>query len=126
MPSRTVEDYLKRLYLEQQRAPDQLVLMGRLAAAVDVVPGSATSMVKALAEAGLVMYEPRRGVRLSPGGERLALHILRRHRLIELFLVQVLGLDWSEVHAEAEELEHVVSDAVLDRIDKHLDHPNVD
>jgi DtxR family Mn-dependent transcriptional regulator len=91
-----------------------------------VVPGTATSMVKALADSGLVTYEPREGVRLTSGGEQLALHVLRRHRLVELFLVKVLGLDWSEVHDEAEELEHVISDKVLARIDQYLGHPSVD
>ena len=100
--------------------------MGRLAAAMNVVPGTATSMAKALADAGLVRYEPRAGVRLTARGEQLALHVLRWHRLLELFLVRVLGLDWSAVHAEAEQLEHAVSDAVLDRIDAVLGHPTVD
>jgi DtxR family Mn-dependent transcriptional regulator len=83
-------------------------------------------MIKTLADSGLVSYEPRSGVRLTAGGEQLALHVLRRHRLIELFLVQTLGLDWSEVHAEAEELEHAISDKVLERIDAHLGRPSVD
>jgi DtxR family transcriptional regulator, Mn-dependent transcriptional regulator len=126
MPSSTVENYLKQLYLEQLNTPGELVPMGKLAAAMDVVPGTATSMVKTLADSGLVEYEPRGGVRLTRGGEQLALHVLRRHRLVELFLVQVLGLDWSEVHAEAEELEHSISDKVLDRIDAYLGHPRAD
>jgi DtxR family Mn-dependent transcriptional regulator len=126
MPSSTVENYLKQLYLEQQHAPDRLVQMGRLATLMGVVPGTATSMIKTLADSGLVSYEPRSGVRLTAGGEQLALHVLRRHRLIELFLVQTLGLDWSEVHAEAEELEHAISDKVLERIDAHLGRPSVD
>jgi DtxR family Mn-dependent transcriptional regulator len=91
-----------------------------------VAPGTATAMMKALAEAGLVHYEPRGGASLTPTGRRLALHVLRRHRLIELFLVQVLGLDWSEVHDEAEELEHAISEKVLSRIDAILGHPSVD
>jgi DtxR family Mn-dependent transcriptional regulator len=122
----TVENYLKQLYLEQQHSPDQLVPMGKLATIMRVVPGTATSMVKALADSGLVTYEPREGVRLTPGGEQLALHVLRRHRLVESFLVNVLGLDWSEVHDEAEELEHAISDKVLARIDEYLGHPSVD
>ena len=128
MPSPTVENYLKQIYLEQQQAaaPDELVPMGKLATAMGVVPGTATSMVKALADSGLVAYEPRGGARLTRGGEQLALHVLRRHRLVELFLVKVLGLDWSEVHAEAEELEHAISDKVLERIDALLDRPRVD
>jgi DtxR family Mn-dependent transcriptional regulator len=127
MPSITVENYLKKLYSLQQRdAADDLVLMGRLAAAMGVTPGTATTMVKTLDESGLVRYEPRGGVRLSPAGEKLALHVLRRHRLIELFLVQVLGFDWSEVHDEAEELEHAISDKLLQRIDAMLGHPTAD
>lgn len=126
MPSSTVENYLKQLYLEQQQSDERLVPMGRLASVMGVVPGTATSMVKALADSGLVTYEPRGGVRLTAGGEQLALHVLRRHRLVELFLVKVLGLDWSEVHDEAEELEHAISEKVLARIDEVLGHPQVD
>src|SRR5215813_10975620 len=126
MPSITVENYLKQIYLEQQQTTDELVPMGRLATAMGVVPGTATSMIKALADSGLVVYEPRTGARLTKGGEQLALHVLRRHRLLELFLVKVLGLNWSEVHTEAEELEHAISDKVLDRIDALLGHPSVD
>jgi DtxR family Mn-dependent transcriptional regulator len=126
MPSSTVENYVKRLYLEQQRSVERLVPLGRLAAAMGVVPGTVTAMVKALDEDGLVHYEPRSGVRLSRSGERLALHVLRRHRLLELFLVKVLGLDWSEVHDEAEVLEHAISEKVLQRIDTALGHPTFD
>lgn len=126
MATVTVENYLKTLLMEQQRQGEGLVAMGGLAAAMRVTPGTATSMVKTLEEAGLVEYQPREGVRLSPRGEKLALHVLRRHRLVELFLVEVLGLDWSEVHEEAEELEHAVSDKVLQRIDAKLGHPTVD
>lgn len=127
MPSSTVEDYLKQIYTEQQAADDDaLVPMGKLATAMGVVPGTATSMVKALADSGLVSYEPRGGTKLTRGGEQLALHVLRRHRLVELFLVKILGLDWSEVHAEAEELEHAISDKVLEKIDALLERPSVD
>ena len=126
MPSVTVENYLKQLYLEQQREPSELVSMGKLAIAMNVVPGTATSMIKALAESGLVEIEPRGGTRLTRGGEQLALPVLRRHRLVELFLVKSLGLDWSEVHEEAEELEHAISDKVLEKIDAALGHPSVD
>jgi len=126
MASSTVENYLKQIYLEQQAVGADLVPMGRLATAMAVTPGTATTMIKALAEANLVNYEPRTGVRLTRPGEQLALHVLRRHRLVELFLVKVLGLDWSEVHEEAEELEHAVSDKVLERMDQVLGHPSVD
>ncbi len=100
--------------------------MGRVAEALGVVPGTATTMVKALSDAELVHYAPRVGVALTRQGRALALHVLRRHRLIEQFLVEVLGFDWSEVHEEAEQLEHVVSDLLLERIDKYLGHPTED
>ncbi len=130
MPSSTVENYLKQLYAAEQSSetagPDGIVPMGRLAAAMGVVPGTATSMVKALADSGLVEYEPRAGVRLTNRGRQLALHVLRRHRLVELFLVKTLGLDWSVVHEEADVLEHAISDRVLERIDALLGHPTAD
>lgn len=126
MPTPTVENYVKTLYLEQQRTSGELVGLGKLASAMQVVPGTVTTMVRALSDAGLVRYEPRIGVSLTPAGEKLALHVLRRHRLLEQFLVEVLKFDWSEVHVEAEELEHAVSDKVLDRIDALLGHPTVD
>ena len=83
-------------------------------------------MVKGLARAGLITYEPRGGTRLTDHGHALALSVLRRHRLVELFLVKVLKLDWSEVHGEAETLEHAISDKVLDRLDQLMGHPSVD
>ncbi|MBL4699971.1 MAG: metal-dependent transcriptional regulator [Phycisphaeraceae bacterium] len=126
MPTSTVENYLKTIYMQQQRAGGKNVAMGKLAKAMDVVPGTATAMIKTLADSGLVDYKPRGGVSLSDKGETLALHILRRHRLLELFLVEVLGLDWTEVHDEAEELEHATSDKVLARIDDYLGHPDTD
>ena len=128
LPSSTVENYLKAIYLgESQLAPGQrLVPMGQLAASLHVAPGTATTMVKALSESGLVEYEPYNGVRLSPAGEKLAALVLRRHRLMELFLVRVMGLGWDEVHDEAEQLEHVVSDRLIERIDEMLGRPQVD
>jgi DtxR family Mn-dependent transcriptional regulator len=126
MPTSTVEDYLKRIVLEEERAASGRVPTGQVAAALGVTPGTATTMVKTLAESGLVDYEAYGGVRLTPAGRQLALHVLRRHRLLELFLVQVLGLDWSEVHAEAERLEHAVSERLIERIDEMLGRPEVD
>lgn len=127
MPSVTVENYLKQVCLEQnRRGVDELVPMGRLADAVGVTPGTATTMVKSLAEAQLLRYEPRAGVELTPTGQKLAHRVLRRHRLVEQFLVEVLHMDWAEVHAEAEELEHTISDKVLGRIDALLGHPTTD
>ena len=128
LASQTVENYLKAIYLAQasQDDPGSLVPMGHLATALGVVPGTATTMVKTLADSGLVKYEPYMGVRLTPAGERLAAMVLRRHRLIEQFLVQVLGMNWSEVHEEAERLEHAVSERLIDRIDEMLGRPAVD
>jgi len=126
MPTSTVEDYLKCMFLAQQSAGELLISTGQIATALGVAPGTATAMVKTLAESGLVEYEPYGGVRLKPAGEKLAAHVLRRHRLIELFLVQVMGMDWSEVHPEAELLEHAVSDRLIDRIDEMLGRPEAD
>ncbi len=126
MPSSTVEDYIKQIYLLEERTAQMEIPMGQIAGALGVVPGTATTMVKALADAGLVEYAPRVGVQLTRPGRKLALHVLRRHRLIEQFLVEVLGFDWSEVHEEAEQLEHVVSDLLLDRMDQYLGHPTED
>ena len=123
-PSSTVENYLKTIYMAQ--SGNRLVPMGQLANLLGVVPGTTTTMVKALAEAGLVAYEPYSGVRLTPAGRKLAALVLRRHRLMELFLVQVLGMSWAEVHDEAERLEHAASDRVIDRIDAMLGRPSVD
>jgi DtxR family Mn-dependent transcriptional regulator len=131
LASQTVENYLKAIYQAQRAADEEsadgrLVPMGQIASALGVVPGTATTMVKTLAESGLVKYEPYMGVRLTPAGERLAALVLRRHRLIEQFLVQVLGMNWSEVHDEAERLEHAVSERLIDRIDEMLGRPAVD
>src|SRR5437868_11451959 len=128
LPSSTVENYLKAIYQGQSSlAGDQrLVPMGQVASALGVTPGTATTMVKALAESGLAEYEPYSGVRLSAAGEKLAGLVLRRHRLVELFLVQVMGMSWAEVHEEAEQLEHVVSERLIERIDRMLGHPTHD
>src|SRR5689334_6127472 len=125
LPSSTVENYLKAIYQAQSglTSSDALVPMGQLASALGVAPGTATTMVKTLAESGLVKYEPYAGVRLARAGEKLAALVLRRHRLIELFLVQVMGMSWTEVHDEAEHLEHAVSDRLIDRIDEMLGRP---
>lgn len=127
LPSQTVENYLKTIYLAQLASPgEDLVPMGHLASALGVVPGTATTMVKALSESGLVKYEPYMGVRLTPAGEKLAGLVLRRHRLVELFLVKIIGMSWAEVHDEAERLEHAVSERLIDRIDEMLGRPAVD
>src|SRR5919112_483041 len=128
LPSSTVENYLKAIYQAQTGLSrgDALVPMGQLASALGVVPGTATTMVKTLAESGLVRYEPYAGVRLTRAGEKLAALVLRRHRLVELFLVKVMGMSWAEVHDEAEHLEHAVSDRLIERMDEMLGRPSVD
>jgi DtxR family Mn-dependent transcriptional regulator len=128
LPSSTVENYLKAIYQGASTlpTPQRLLPMGQLASALGVVPGTATTMVKALAESGLVEYEPYSGVALTPAGHKLAALVLRRHRLVELFLVRVMGYAWDEVHDEAEQLEHVVSDRLIDRMDEMLGRPEVD
>ncbi len=128
LPSSTVENYLKAIYQGQATLPTgvRLVSMGHVATALGVTPGTATTMVKALAESGLAEYEPYSGVRLTSAGEKLAGLVLRRHRLVELFLVRVMGMSWDEVHDEAEQLEHVVSERLIERIDAMLGRPTHD
>jgi DtxR family Mn-dependent transcriptional regulator len=128
LPTSTVENYLKTIHLGSTAPGSSLLLlpMGQLAAAVGVTPGTATTMVKTLAESGLVKYEPYSGVALTRTGEKLAALVLRRHRLVELFLVQIMGFRWDEVHDEAEILEHSVSDGLVDRMDEMLGRPKAD
>ncbi len=125
MPSITVENYLKHILLLSEDS-DGLVSMGALASSLDVVPGTVTTMVKSLAAERLVDHQPRQGVRLTDKGRRTALGVIRRHRLVETFLVNVLKMDWASVHSEAEQLEHAISDDVLDRLDALLGHPSTD
>ena len=128
MPSSTVENYLKAIYIgtNSLEPPQRLLPMGQLASALNVTPGTATTMVKTLAESGLVEYEPYAGVALTKAGQKLAALVTRRHRLIELFLVQVMGYSWDEVHDEAEHLEHTVSERLVDRMDAMLGRPETD
>jgi DtxR family Mn-dependent transcriptional regulator len=122
MPTSTVENYLKAILVRSADA-GAVVSTGSIAEALGVTPGTITTMVKSLAAQGLVEHQPREGVRLTPAGRAHALGVLRKHRLIETFLVQVLKMDWKEVHEEAEALEHAISDRVLLRIDAILGHP---
>lgn len=124
MATATVENYVKRIYLLAEAAgAGAVVSPGALAAGMAVSPGTVTTMLKGLAKSGLAKYEPRSGVRLTAKGETLALKMLRKHRLVEMFLVSVLKLDWSEINAEAELLEHAVSDRLLEKIDAYLGAP---
>lgn len=125
MSSSTVENYLKTI-LRLQSGGDGNTTVGDIARELGVTPGTVSMMMRHLKARGLVSYVPRRGLSLRPEGEAEALKVVRRHRLIELFLVEVLKLDWSEVHEEAEILEHVISDRLLDRIDTMLGSPTRD
>jgi DtxR family Mn-dependent transcriptional regulator len=122
--SRAVEDYLKAIrHLQQESAP---VSTTALAQHLDRSPASVTNMIKSLAERGLVEHEPYHGVHLSREGEREALRIIRRHRVIEAYLIEHLGYSWDMVHAEAERLEHAASDELVERMAAALGHPEMD
>jgi DtxR family Mn-dependent transcriptional regulator len=118
------EDYVRAISkLQQGEAP---VGVSELAQALGVTPPSVSGMIQRLEVDGLVAHRPRLGVVLTEPGRALAQSVHRRHRLIETFLVQVLGFDWSEVHEEAEALEHHLSERVVRAIDRHLGHPTTD
>ena len=118
------EDYLKAIYLLE--ANGEPVSNSALAQHMGFAPASATNMVKKLADLSLVIHEPYRGVELTPLGRQVALEVLRHHRLIELFLHQTLDMSWDRVHAEADKLEHVISEAMEDAIAAVLGNPTVD
>jgi DtxR family Mn-dependent transcriptional regulator len=124
-PSNAVEDYLKAVYALETRL-DGAVSTNALAERLGVTPGSVSSMLRRLADMGLVEHEPYRGVRLTPAGRRIALRTLRNHRLLELLLVEMLDVPWDRVHEEAEQLEHALSDDLADRIAAKLGNPEVD
>lgn len=126
MPSLTIENYVKTIYRVCARQQNRPASTGRLAQLMDVSPGTVTSMLKTLKDAGLAEYKPYEGVRLTESGRMLALRVLRRHRLVELFLARTLNLTWDEVHDEAENMEHAVSDLLVDRIDEYLGFPGAD
>jgi DtxR family transcriptional regulator, Mn-dependent transcriptional regulator len=126
LPSLTIENYVKTIYRLCTRQGNRPASTGRLAELLEVSPGTVTSMLKTLKDAGLAEYKPYEGVRLTDSGRSLALRVLRRHRLIELFLAKTLNLNWDEVHDEAENMEHAVSDLLVDRIDEYLGYPGVD
>jgi DtxR family Mn-dependent transcriptional regulator len=126
MPSLTVENYLKAILQLCISERTESISTGQLASHLQVSPGTVTSMLKTLSEGGLATYKPYSGASLTKQGRGLALRILRRHRLIELFLVKTLNLTWDQVHAEAENMEHAVSDVLIERIDEYLGRPPTD
>jgi DtxR family Mn-dependent transcriptional regulator len=120
-PSRAVQDYLKAIH--SLNGAEQTVSPNDIAARLGVRAPSVTGMLKRLADAGLIDYAPGCGARLTPRGITEARRVIRRHRLVELFLTRVLGLDWSEVDAEAEALEHAISPRLEQALAAHLGEP---
>ena len=126
MPSLTVENYVKTIYQITAAQAGGPATTGQIATALGVAPGTVTSMLKTLDAARLATHRPYEGVALTRAGNVLALRMIRRHRLIELFLLRTLDMTWDEVHDEAEHMEHAVSDLLVDRIDAFLGRPEVD
>ena len=125
MPTISVENYLKTIFSRQGES-GRRVKTKEIADDLEVSLPSVSGMIKSLSEEGLVEYEPYKGVRLTAEGRKTALRVIRNHRLIEVFLMRTLGYSWDEVHAEAERLEHAVSDRLVERIDAFLEYPRVD
>lgn len=123
--SNSIQDYTKAVYALEARA-GAAVSTNDLAERLGVTAGSVSGMVRKLSELGLVEHEPYHGVRLTEQGRRIALEVLRHHRLIELFLAEELGMPWDRVHAEAEVLEHVLSDDLEELISARLGDPTID
>lgn len=124
--STAVEDYAKAIYALQRRADGEPVTTNDLAARLGVTAASASSMVKKLAELDLVDHVPYRGVTLTAAGQRVALEVMRHHRLLELYLAEHLGVPWDQVHEEAEALEHHISEDLEARIAEKLGNPTHD
>ena len=125
LPTAAVEDYAKAIYSLTGWGPET-ASTNDLAARLDVKPGSVSAMIKKLDDAGLVERVPYHGVRLTADGTRVALAVLRRHRLLELFLAEVLDVPWERVHDEAEVLEHALSEDLTELISTKLGDPSVD
>lgn len=122
--SRSVEDYLKAIFGLSERG--EPASTSAIAEALSVQPASVTGMVKRMAESGLLEHAPYRGVRLTDRGQREALKVLRRHRVIETYLCERLGFAWEDVHGEAERLEHAASDGLVERMAAALAFPRHD
>jgi len=120
-----VEDYAKAIFSLESRSTEP-VSTNALAERLGITPGSVSAMLKRLGELGVITHEPYRGVRLTDDGRRIALEVIRHHRLIESFLAEALGMPWDRVHAEAEVLEHVLSEDLEELIAAKLGHPTVD
>lgn len=123
--SPAIDDYAKAIFALQSRA-DEPVSTSALADRLGITPGSVSAMLRKLDDLGLVTHEPYRGVRLTPTGRRLALEVIRHHRLLERYLADALGMPWDRVHDEAEVLEHVLSDELEELIATKLGNPSMD
>jgi DtxR family Mn-dependent transcriptional regulator len=123
--TRSAEDYLKTIF-HLTSGSGRAAATTELAQALDLAPASVSGMLRRLAEQGLVEHEPYRGVQLTGEGRRIALRMLRRHRLLEAYLVAFLGYTWDTVHEEAERLEHAVSDLLIERMAQALGDPEED
>ncbi len=123
--SPAVEDYCKAIFTLESRA-EEPVATNALAERLTLTPGSVSAMLKRLGELGLIEHHPYRGVRLTEEGRRVALEVIRHHRLLELFLAETLEMPWDRVHAEAEVLEHVISEELEQLIAEALGHPTID
>ncbi|MDR1119147.1 MAG: metal-dependent transcriptional regulator [Bifidobacteriaceae bacterium] len=121
--SAVAQDYLKLIWTAREWTPEEPVTTTMLAARLGVTPPTASEAVKRLASRGLVRHAPYTAVELTPDGDRLAVAMVRRHRLLETFLVETLGYAWDEAHADAEVLEHAASDRFVDALDTLLGHP---
>jgi len=124
MLSQSIEDYLKVIYEIQNT--DGKVTTTSLSNKLGIAPASVTGMLKKLSSKKLVTHKKYQGVQLTESGKKIALEVLRHHRLIELYLKEALGVPWDKVHEEAEKWEHVLSEDIEDRIDKFLGHPTSD
>jgi DtxR family transcriptional regulator, Mn-dependent transcriptional regulator len=124
MPTPAVEDYLKAIY--QLGADDEWVGNSAIAERLGIAAASVTGMMKRLGDRGLIEHVPYRGARLTGAGQEMALRMIRRHRVLELFLVEVLGYTWDQVHEEAERLEHAASDDLVNRMAGYLGEPSTD
>ncbi len=125
MPTVSKENYLKAVY-NRINEEGTGATTSALAEKLEISNAAVSDMAKKLADEGLITYEKYKGMQLTNSGKKIALRIIRRHRLWELFMIQVLGLSWSEVHDEAENLEHSASDFLIDKIDDYLGYPKID
>lgn len=124
MLSKSVEDYLKAIYEIQNM--EGKVTTNSLSQKLNVTPASVTGMMRRLSSQKLITYKKYQGVKLAPMGQKIALEVIRHHRIVELYLKEALGVTWDKVHEEAEKLEHVISEDIEDKMDEFLGHPTSD